>query len=296
MKKILVTGGAGFIGSHLVDALIDRGYEVLVIDDLSTGRIDNLNSSAKFIKYDLNLIDQNYLTKELLNNVDTIFHCAAYPRVQLSIKDPLISNSRNIDLTLRILVAAKDSGVRRFIYSSSSSIYGDTNNLPTKEDSSPNPMSPYALQKFVGEEYCRLFNFLYGLETVSLRYFNVYGDRMPSEGAHSTVISLFMKQIGNKESLTITNDGNQKRDFTHVKDVAIANILAMESKKVGKGEILNIGSGKNYSINQIADLMGGVKKYGEKRIEPLETLADNSKAKYLLGWNPSIYLEQWLAR
>lgn len=295
MNKVLVTGGAGFIGSHLVDVLIDHGYEVVIVDDLSTGRIDNLNSSAKFIKHDLNLIDQSYLTKELLNNVDTIFHCAAYPRVQLSIKDPLTSNSRNIDLTLRVLSAAKNSGVRRFVYSSSSSIYGDSNELPTKEDSFPNLKSPYALQKLVGEEYCKLFSILYGLETVSLRYFNVYGDRMPDEDAYSTVIAVFMKQIKEKKPLTITNDGNQRRDFTHVKDVAIANILAMESKEVGKGEVLNIGSGKNYSINQIADLLGGVKVYGEKRIEPQETLADNSKAKYLLGWNPSIYLEQWLA-
>jgi nucleoside-diphosphate-sugar epimerase len=295
MKRVVVTGGAGFIGSNLTDELINQGYKVTIIDNLSTGKQENINSKAIFEYSDINLVDYDKLV-DLLKGVDTIFHCAAFPRVQPSILDPLTSNKANVDVTLKLLMAARDAKVRRVVYSASSSAYGDTDIIPTYEEVKTNPMSPYGLQKLIGEEYCRLFYMLYGLETVSLRYFNVYGERMATEGAYCTVMGIFANQLLNNQPVTITNDGEQRRDFTYVKDVVQANILAMISEQAGKGEVYNIGAGNNYSVNEVADMMGGEKVYGEKRIEPYLTLADNSKAKKILGWNPQGDLAKWILK
>lgn len=289
IKKVVVTGGAGFIGSHIVDLLLEKDYQVFVVDDLSSGKKENLNSKCNFVFG--NLLDVNL--ENLFCNVDTVFHCAAFPRVQTSIEDPVFSNSVNIDATLRVLMAAKNSFVRRVVFSSSSSVYGESDSLPTVEDSSIVPISPYALQKYVGEEYCRIFSYLYGLETVSLRYFNVYGDRM-SDDSYPTVLGIFKRQIKSNLPLTITNDGNQKRDFTHVKDVAKANILAMNSSFVGRGEAINIGSATNYSINDIVRILNKEKVYIGSRKEPKETLADIEKSKNLLGWAPTFNFLDWL--
>lgn len=291
--RVIVTGGAGFIGSNLVDELISQNYDVTIIDNLSTGKRDNINPNAHFAYMDINLLTHDELVV-FFKNIDTVFHCAAFPRVQPSIIDPLMTNKANVDVTLKVLMAARDAKVRRVVYSASSSAYGDTDVFPTHEEVKTGPMSPYGLQKLIGEEYCRLFSMLYGLETVSLRYFNVYGERMSAEGAYCTVIGIFTNQLKNNTPLTITNDGEQRRDFTYVKDVVAANILAMTSVNVGKGEVINIGNGKNYSVNEVADMMKGEKQYGEKRIEPKITLADNTKAKTLLGWNPTGDLPTWL--
>lgn len=289
MKKCLVAGGAGFIGSHLTDALIDKGFDVFVIDNLSGGRKENINAKAKFFEEDIRNLDA---VKKIMEGVDYVFHFAAMPRVQYSVKNPIETNSVNIDGTLNLLFAAKDAKVKKFVYSASSSAYGDQESLPLNEDMPSNPLHPYGLQKYVGELYCRIFSSIYGLPTVSLRYFNVYGSRFNPDGDYALVIGKFLKQKKEGKPLTIVPDGEQTRDFTHVKDVVRANIMAMESDKVGKGEVINIGAGKNYSINKLAEIIGGPTIFVEPRIEAKHSLADNSKAKELLGWEPAISLEE----
>ena len=288
--KVLVTGGAGFIGSHLVDKLIEQGHEVIVIDNLSTGNKKYLNSKAKFRKVDIRNLKK---IKPVFKGVDCVFHLAAQPRIQPSIINPAESHSNNVVGTLNVLIAARDAKVKKFIYSASSSAYGDQKNLPLREDMIPGPKSPYSVFKLIGEQYCKLFNELYGLPTVSLRYFNVYGPRQSCEGAYATVIGVFLRQAKADESLTITGNGNQTRDFTHVRDVVRANTLAMQSDKVGKGEVINIGAGKNYSISKIASLISNkVVHIPQRPAEVQDTLADNSLAKRLLGWQPEVSMEE----
>jgi nucleoside-diphosphate-sugar epimerase len=287
--KCLVTGGAGFIGSNLVDTLIERGDEVRVIDNLVNGKKENVNPKAELVVEDIRNLEK---ILPYFKDIDVVFHLAALPRVQYSVQYPRETNETNITGTLNVLLAAKESGVKRVVYSSSSSVYGNNPDLPLKEWMKPCPMSPYGLHKLVGEEYARIFSIFHNLETVSLRYFNVYGPRMNEEGAYTTAIAIFLRQKKNGEPLTITGDGTQTRDFTHVRDVCRANILAAESKNVGKGEVINIGAGRNFSINQIAELIGGHKINIPPRIEPHDTLADNSLAKKLLNWEPQIKMEE----
>ena len=292
MPKIIVTGGAGFIGSNLVDALIEKGHEVLVIDNLSTGRKENLNSKAKFFEKDLRNFEE---IRPIFDGVDFVFHEAALPRIPLSIQKPKETNDINIGGTLNALIASKEAGVKKFIYAASSSAYGRKVELPMQEDMPCAPVNPYGLQKYVGELYCKVFNEIYGLPTVSLRYFNVYGPRQPKEGAYVPVIGRFLTQRKEGQPLTITGDGTQTRDFTHVFDLVGANILAMESEKVGKGEVINIGSHHNHSINELAKLISDKVAYiplpaGEMH----DTLADISKAKELLGWEPKENMEDFI--
>ncbi len=298
MRKALVTGGAGFIGSTLVDKLINDGIEVTVLDDLSTGNEKNLNSDIRFRRVDIsNMKPGTTIYRAILEDaagVDVIFHLAALARVQPSIEDPVRFDEVNIGGTLNMLCLAKDLKVKRFVYSASSSAYGETEILPTPEDAPTNPLSPYGLQKYVGEQYCKMFSEVYGLDTVSLRYFNVYGKRMNLEGAYCLVMGIFAKQMLDGKPLTITNDGNQRRDFTYVGDVVNANILAATHEDPLSGEVFNIGNGNNYSVNEVADMLGGEKTYGEKRIEPFETLADNTKAHEWLGWDPQGDLPTWI--
>ncbi|MDI6591326.1 MAG: SDR family oxidoreductase [Patescibacteria group bacterium] len=290
MAKCLVTGGAGFIGSHLVDALIERGDEVLIIDNLSTGKREYLNPKAKFFEVDLRDFEK---IRPLFEGVDFVFHQAALPRIPLSIEKPAETNEVNIKGTLNALIASKEAKVKKFIYASSSSVLGGNVTLPMREDAPCQPLNPYALQKYVGELYCKVFSEIYGLPTICLRYFNVYGPRQPREGCYVPVIGVFLTQKTQGQPLTITGDGEQTRDFTHVFDVVRANILAMESDKVGKGEVINIGAGRNYSINQIAKMIGGKAIYIPPRPgEMRHTLADISKAKKLLGWQPKIKLKE----
>lgn len=294
MAKVLVTGGAGFIGSNLTDELIKRGHEVLIIDNLSSGKKEHINPEAKFFELDLRDFEK---IKPVFEGVDFVFHVAAVPRIPLSIEKPIETNEANVTGTLHTLVASKEAKVKKVIYSSSSSVQGKQVKMPMKEGGICAPLNPYALQKYVGELYSKIFYEIYGLPTVSLRYFNVYGPKQPEKGTYAPIIGKFLSQKAEGKTLTITGDGNQTRDFTHVSDVVSANILAMESEKVGKGEAINIGAGKNYSINQIAELIGGETTYiplpaGEMR----DTLADISLAKELLGWEPKTTLEEGISR
>ena len=292
MRKAIVTGGAGFIGSNLVNRLIEKGIEVVVLDNLSTGKEENINPKAKFIQCDISkssIFDLMYNMK----GADVVFHLAALARVQPSIEDPIPFNEVNITGTLNVLLAAHKTGIKRVVYSASSSAYGNTDILPTPEDAPTNPLSPYGLQKYVGEQYCKMFSEVYGLDTVSLRYFNVYGEQMNFGGAYKTVIAVFIEQMQKGEKLNIVNEGNQRRDFTYVGDVCNANILAATTSNKFNGEVFNVGNGDNFSVNEVADMFGGEKKYGEKRIEPFETLADNQKIKSL-GWKPTGNLSEWI--
>ena len=292
--KYLVTGGAGFIGGHLVDKLIEQGHEVIVVDNLSTGIKSNINPKATFVDLDISERSNRGELCIAMENVDTVFHCAALARVQPSIQNPQKYHKANIDGTFNVLLSARDSKVRRVVYSASSSAYGDQKQMPLTEDMTTAPISPYALHKLIGEQYCFVFSKCYGLETVSLRYFNIYGERQAVDGAYSTVIGTFLKQKYDGDTLTITNDGEQRRDFTYVGDVVDANIKAATSEKVGDGEVINIGRGSNYSVNEVADLISEEKEFIGDRLEPRETLADNTRAKELLDWSPKTDLKDWL--
>ena len=292
--KILVTGGAGFIGSNLVDKLINEGYKVFVIDNLSSGKKENLNKKAIFYKADICNLNKIF---PLFKGIDYVFHLAANPRVLFSVENPIESHKVNVDGTLNVLYASYKNKVKRLIFASSSAVYGDIKKLPLREDMKPNTISPYGLHKLIGEYYCKLFSNIYNLETVCLRYFNVYGPKMDPEGPYALVIGKFLKLKKENKPLTIYGDGKQTRDFIYVDDVAKANILAMKSKKVGKGEVINICSGKNYSINYIAKLIGGKKIYlPARKGEMKHTLGDNSLAKKLLGWKPKVNLEEGIKR
>ena len=292
--KMLVTGGAGFIGSNLVDQLILEGNEVHVIDNFISGKKENCNDKAIYHNLDISVVEHIDTFKKIFEGVDTIFHCAALARVQPSILNPLKYEVNNTLGIMNILKAAADVKVRRLVYSASSSAYGPTDNLPSKESNPINPISPYANQKYYGELCCRMFSEVYGLETVSLRYFNVYGERQNLGGAYATVVGIFINQILEGKPLTINGDGSQRRDFTYVKDVVSANILASNSLKVGSGEVINIGSGKNISINELADMFGTEKKYMKPVNEPFANLADIRKAKELLNWEPLKDLDSWI--
>lgn len=290
-KRAVVVGGAGFIGGHLTDALIEKGWNVDVIDNLVSGKREHVHKDAHLHVVDIRNYDDIF---PIVNGADHVFHLAALPRVQFSIDEPRETHSVNATGMLNVLLAAKNGGVKRFVYSASSSAYGNQETLPLKEDLRPSPVSPYGLQKYIGEEYARIFAEIYGLPTVSLRYFNVYGSRLDPEGPYALVIGRFLKQKKEGMPLTVTGDGEQTRDFTHVRDVVRANILAAESINVGKGEAINIGNGRNVSMNKLAELIGGRIEYIEARKEPRHTLADRSRAKELLGWEPTTSLEDGL--
>tara|TARA_B100001248_G_scaffold55035_1_gene36446 strand:- start:3459 stop:4367 length:909 start_codon:yes stop_codon:yes gene_type:complete len=294
--KYIVTGGAGFIGSNLVDLLIEEGHEVHVIDNFSSGKKENCNEKAQYFELDISDSNNYEDLKNILLGSSGVFHLAALPRVQESIDNPLHFEKNNTLSTINILKACADSNVKRLVYSASSSAYGNTIQLPSKEEDPVDPISPYAMQKYYGEIACRMFANVYGVETVSLRYFNVYGERQSLEGAYALVMCVFARQRLNNEPLTIRGDGEQRRDFTHVKDIAKANILAMHSGMVGNGEVINIGNSDNRSVNQIANMIGGPTVNVDPVVEPRETLADNSKARNLLGWKPTIIIEEWVPK
>ena len=289
MKKAVVTGGAGFIGSHITDALVERGFEVHVVDNYAGGkRADRMNPKAAY--HEVDVCDYETLAP-IVAGAEYVFHEAALPRVQFSIENPELTFSVNVGGTVSVLRAAAEGGVRRVVYAASSSAYGDQATLPLSEDLPAQPKSPYGLQKYVSELSCRLWSEVYGLSTVSLRYFNVYGPKFDPDGAYALVIGKFLKQKKEGTPLTITGDGTQTRDYTHVHDVVRANLLAAESPNVGKGEMMNIGAGRNVSVNDLAALIGGPSVHIAARLEPHDTLADNRKAKELLGWEPRVRLE-----
>ena len=291
-KRAVVTGGAGFIGSHLVDALVEAEFSVDIIDNLSGGKMERINPRATFHKKDI----RNYEDiAPIIKGAHAVFHLAALPRVQYSIDEPRETNEINAGGTLNVLHAAHVGRVGRVVYSASSSVYGDSPTLPLHEELPARPVSPYGLQKYIGEEYARIYSNIHGLQTVSLRYFNVYGSRMDPDGAYALVIGKFLKMRAMGKALTITGDGEQTRDFTHIKDVVRANILAIESNNVGNGECINIGAGRRISMNTLAQMLGGPIEYIPARKESLHTLADNQKAKKLLNWEPEIHIEEGIA-
>lgn len=294
--KYVVVGGAGFIGSNLVDKLIENENEVIIIDNFTTGKKSNLNPKASVLELDMSDISNYDKIVNCMKGVDTVFMLAAKARVQPSIENPLEYEMNNTIGTLNILKCASDAKVRRFVYSASSSAYGDSKILPLKENFDTNPMSPYGAQKFYGEVMCKVFAKVYQIQTVSLRYFNVYGERQNIDGAYALVMGIFVHQRLNNQPMTINGDGEQKRDFTYVGDVVNANILAANSKKVGNGEVINIGNGDNRSVNQIADMIGGPRINRDPILEPNETLADNSLAKKLLNWEPTQKIEDWVKK
>ncbi len=294
--KVAVVGGAGFIGSNLVDALVERGdNDVVVVDNLSTGYHRNLNPSVALEEIDIG-VDSERLTSAL-HGREVVFLTAAMPRVPRSIEDPVGTHAVNVTGALRVLKAAVDAGVRRVVYSSSSSVYGDQPTLPLTEDMPPNPLNPYACQKLMSEIYARNFARIYGLETVCLRYFNVYGPRQATEGAYRLVIGIFMDQRSRGEPLTIHGDGHQTRDFTWVGDVVHANIMAAESDRVGKGEPINVGAGAEVSIARIAELIGGPVVYQPPRgFDERFKRAGIQRARDLLGWEPSVQVDEGMRR
>ena len=298
--RCIVTGGAGFIGSNLVDKLIDEGHEVIIFDNYSTGKKENINPKAKFFLVDISHSPsfQNDTMRDVMTGVDVVFHLAALARVQPSIENPIEYHNTNVNGTLNLLKACVDYDVKRFVFSSSSSVYGDVEekDLPTSEDANLNPMSPYAIHKLIGEQYCKLFSELYGLETESLSYFNVYGERQPIEGAYTLVMGVFAQQLLQGKPMTIRGDGNQRRDFTYVGDVIDANIKCMDYPLELNGDVFNVGNGDNKSVNQIATMIGGKRVHIEPVVEPRVTLADNSKIQKILNWKPTMDLKGWISK
>jgi len=294
--KYVVVGGAGFIGSNIVDKLVEQNHEVVIIDNLSTGKMENVNPRASVEYIDICNENECSAMVEIMSGADALFLLAAKARVQPSIENPVEYEINNTIGTLNVLKCASDAGVRRVVYSASSSAYGNTEKLPSKESDPVNPLSPYGAQKYYGEVMCKMFSEVYGLETVSLRYFNIYGERQNVGGAYAMVIGIFVDQLLNGKPMTIRGDGEQRRDFTYVGDVVNANILASQSENVGNGEVINIGNGDNRSINDIANMIGGDRVNVDPVIEPKATLADNSLAEKLLGWKPTQNIEDWIPK
>ncbi len=304
MAKVLVTGGAGFIGSNLAEALLGQGHQVRILDNFSTGKRENLDfqedtEGLQVIEGDIRAPE---ICRQAVEGVDFVFHEAALPSVQRSVEDPLTSNSVNVEGTLNVLLAARDGGAKRVIYAASSSVYGDTPTLPKKEEMPPNPLSPYALQKYMGEQYCRLFFQLYGLETVSLRYFNVFGRKQDPASIYAAVIPRFISALLERRSPIIFGDGEQSRDFTYIDNVVRANLLAMSAERL-QGEAINIACGERFSLNQLLAILKGIlgskqpALYEEPRQGDVKhSLADIHKGKEVLNYAPTVGIEAGLER
>ena len=293
--KSLVTGGAGFIGSNLVDKLLDMGHEVIVIDNEFSESHDQFywNDKAKNYKYDIRDYEK---TRPLYDGVDYVFHLAAESRIQPAILNPIEAVSINSVGTATVLQCSRESNVGKVLYSSTSSAYG-MNPFPNVETQPDDYLNPYSVSKVSGEKLCKMYNNLYGLKTISFRYFNVYGERQPLRGQYAPVVGIFLRQNENGQALTIIGDGEQRRDFTHVSDVVNANIMSAISntEDVYYGQVYNVGTGKNYSINEVAAFISDNVEYVSPRIgETRITLADNSKIKKVFGWEPKVNLKDWI--
>ena len=299
MEKAIVTGGAGFIGSYLAEELVDNGYNVIILDDLSTGKLENIETLLKRKSVALvhGSITDFPLLQKLFTGVEYVFHLAAFNSIAGSIADPLLVHDVNTGGTLKVLMAARDCGVKKVVFASSASVYGDTASIPQNEAIVPNPLSPYALTKLTGELYCTIFRQLYHLSTVCLRYFNVYGPRQNAELQYAAVIPTFIQRIGQNLPPVIFGDGRQSRDFVFVKDAVRANILAARNSA---GGVYNIGSGHNVAINQlvatIMQLMGKNLEPVHEKARPGEvsqSLADIEQAKKW-GYEPRWSLKDGL--
>jgi UDP-glucose 4-epimerase len=291
----LVTGGAGFIGSNLVDKLIDLGHSVICIDNESAECHEQFYWNPKANNYKYDICDYEKIA-HLFNGIDYVFHIASDARIQPAILNPRKSIESNAVGTANVIELSRINKVKKFIYSSTSSAYGKKAILPNIETQASDPLTPYSTAKVFGENLARVYYNLYGLETISLRYFNVYGNRQPLKGQYAPVIGLFLKQYNEGKPLTVVGDGSQRRDFTHISDVVQANIIASELSD-GFGEVYNIGYGSNYSIIDIANIISNDIKFIPSRIgEVQETLASNEKFKGLTGWTPKVSLIEWLKK
>ena len=299
MSKVLVTGGSGFIGSHIVDRFIDLGDEVVVIDDLSAICHEEFYYNDKAEYHHVSVTDGR--TRGLYDNVDYVFHLAAESRIQPALKNPELAIKTNVLGTCKVLQYSLENNVKRVIYSSTSSAYGLANSIPAKESMNRDCLNPYSITKTAGEDFARIYYKLHGLETITLRYFNVYGERQPTKGQYAPVVGLFQRQQSMGEPMTVVGDGSQTRDYTYVKDVVEANIKAITAPTEALGEIFNIGTGRRYSIVQLVCMIGAKnnenpnfihidKRKGEAR----NTQADISKAEEILKWKPTTRLEDWL--
>lgn len=289
-KHAVVTGGAGFIGSHLVEALLQEGYSVSVIDSLVAGKEENVPEEVTLHIADVR--DMGRLP-ELLQKADIVFHLAALPRVEYSIRNPVETHEVNVTGTVNVLASVEKGA--RVVLASSAAVYGNVEAVLLSEELAGNPVSPYGLHKYVSEKYLALAHSLYGIETVSLRFFNVYGPRFDPEGPYALVVGRFLKLRKEGKPLTIVGDGTQTRDYVHTRDIVAALIMAGESPNVGKGEVINIGTGRGTSVNELADAFGGERECIPPRIEPKTSCADVRKAKELLHFEASVSLADGIA-
>jgi nucleoside-diphosphate-sugar epimerase len=300
--RYLVTGGAGFIGSNTVDELVRRGHDVVVLDDLSTGKIENLapvKTRIEFMEHSITDLDR---VREACRGVDYVIHLAARPSVPRSVKDPLETNRVNVDGTLKVLIAARDAKVKRVVFAGSSSVYGETPTLPKREIMPPIPISPYGLSKLTGEMYGQVFHRVYGLEFVSLRYFNVFGPRQDPASPYSGVLSLFNAALMRGTRPTVNGDGEQSRDFTYIANVVQANLLACCASEA-PGLAINVGTGNRYTLNQTLGLLEGITgrpalaKYAPPREGDIrDSQADITRARQVLGYNPRVSFKEGLSR
>lgn len=297
----LVTGGAGFIGSHLVEALLQRGESVRVVDNFSTGRVENLRGCAPRIELITGDISDPAIARVAVDGVEVIFHEAALPSVPRSLRDPLGTHQANASGTLQMLHAAHQAGVKRFIYAASSSAYGNTPTLPKIETMPANPRSPYAVAKLAGEQYCQAFFHSHGMETVCLRYFNIFGPRQDPDSAYAAVIPRFGTELLAGRAPIIFGDGEQTRDFTFIDNAVQANLLAAEASGIG-GEVFNIACGERISLNQLVSMLQeetGVRlapKHTTDRIGDVkDSLASIDKAKRMLGYKPEVGVREGVA-
>lgn len=297
----LVTGGAGFIGSHIADRLVASGARVRVIDDLSTGHLENLQAIDGDIEFHRASLADDQATRRALEDVELVFHQAAIPSVPRSVKNPVETHVACVDATFQLLNAAREMGVRRLVYAASSSAYGDQPRLPKVEDMRPDPRSPYAVAKLVGEYYCQVFTRAYNLETVSLRYFNVFGPRQDPSSEYSGVISRFTNALLSGERPVIYGDGEHTRDFTFISDVVTANMRAAETTS-GVGEVINFARGQQTTLNQLLEILKGITgrtdvqaEHREPRVGDVRhSVADVSRAREMLGYLPQVSLEEGL--
>lgn len=299
--KSIVTGGAGFIGSHLVKALVAQGHEVHIIDNLSRNKATQLETIREIVGENVTLHKVNVMSEpeflpDIFAGADYVFHLAALTSVPGSIEEPYEYHMNNVVGTINVLEASRKANVKKFVFSSSGAVYGDTKAIPTSEADATEPLSPYALDKLMGEELCLMYSRVYGLPTISLRYFNVYGEGMHETGAYVLAIAIFLKQLREGKPLTVTGDGLQTRDFVHVSDVASANIAAAESE-YGSGNIFNVGSGEETTVNEIAKLIAPHNiEHVEARLEPRRACADIDAIKSMLNWEPKIKVKEEVPR
>tara|TARA_Y100000310_G_scaffold163309_1_gene163155 strand:- start:6430 stop:7335 length:906 start_codon:yes stop_codon:yes gene_type:complete len=295
--KVLVTGGCGFIGSHIVDKMLELGHSVIVVDNMSAESNEKFYSNDKATNYKIDICNYEGILKAM-EGIDVVFHLAAESRIQPAILNPVYATQVNVIGTCNILQAARECGIKRVIYSSTSAGYGLKNKPPLREDMPKDCLNPYSVTKCAGEDLCVMYTKLFNLKTICLRYFNVYGERQPVRGQYAPVVGLFLEQKRKGKPMSVVGDGLQRRDFTHVADVVEANILAaFSNNKEIFGEVFNVGTGENYSILELAKLIGGEYVHIPARPgEARDTLADNNKIKTLLNWKHTVNFEDWVKR